>query len=146
MVKTSDIAEDSFSLDKLAGAYWRGDSKNKMLTRIYGLGFESKEELEGYITQREEAKKRDHRLLGKEMEIFTISDEVGSGLPLYLPKGAKLRQILERYMLQEAEKAGYQYVYTPNIAKSDLFAKSGHLDHYRDGMFAPINMVNLNGE
>lgn len=143
---TSDIPEDSFQLDKLAGAYWRGDAKNKQLTRIYGLAFETKAELDAYVTMREEAKKRDHRVLGKDMEIFTISDEVGTGLPLYLPRGAKLRQILEQYMLQEAEKAGYQYVYTPNIAKSDLFARSGHLDHYRDGMFAPINMVNLNGE
>jgi threonyl-tRNA synthetase len=146
VVNTNSIPEDSFKLDKLAGAYWRGDSKNKQLTRIYGLAFENREALEAYEIQREEAKKRDHRVLGKDMELFTISDEVGAGLPLYLPKGGKLRQILERYMLQEAEKAGYQYVYTPNIAKSDLFSKSGHLDHYRDGMFAPINMVNLNGE
>jgi threonyl-tRNA synthetase len=94
----------------------------------------------------EEAKKRDHRVLGSSMELFTISEEVGAGLPLYLPKGSKLRQTLERYMLQEAEDAGYQYVYTPHIAKSDLFAKSGHLSHYADGMFAPISMVNLKGE
>ena len=144
--KTIEIDENTFKLDKIAGAYWKGSEKNKMLTRIYALAFESKEELDAHITMMAEAKKRDHRVLGASMELFTISEEVGAGLPLYLPKGAKLRQILERYMLQEAEDADYKYVYTPHIAKSDLFAKSGHLSHYADGMFAPINMVNLKGE
>lgn len=135
-----------FKLTKLAAAYWRGDAKKASLTRIYGIAFETEEELEAYEKQLEEAAKRDHRKLGKELELYTISPEVGSGLPLYLPNGGKLRNTLERYMQQEAEKAGYQYVYTPHIGKSDLFAKSGHLDHYRDGMFAPINMTNLDGE
>jgi len=94
----------------------------------------------------EEAKKRDHRVLGKQLEYFSIEEEIGLGLPLYLPQGAKLRQLLEKYMLQEAEKAGYMYVYTPHIGKSTLFARSGHLDHYRDGMFAPLQMKNLDGE
>lgn len=143
---TKEIDNESFCLDKVAGAYWRGDEKREMLTRIYGLAFNNKQELEEYKTQIEEAKKRDHRLLGQQLELFTISQEVGSGLPLYLPRGAKLRGLLEKYMQQEAEKANYMYVYTPHIGKSDLFAKSGHLDHYRDGMFAPINMLNLNGE
>jgi threonyl-tRNA synthetase len=144
--KTAELDENAFQLDRIAGAYWRGSEKNKMLTRIYGLAFETKEELDAYIHAREEAKKRDHRTLGSAMELFTIVDEVGAGLPLYLPRGAKLRQILERYMTQEAEKANYQYVYTPHIGKSDLFRKSWHLDHYADGMYAPINMVNLRGE
>lgn len=133
-------------LTKLSAAYWRGDAKNDTMTRIYGVAFGTEEELEAYEKMREEAVARDHRKLGKELELYTISPEVGSGLPLYLPNGGKLRNTLERYMQQEAEKAGYQYVYTPHIGKSDLFAKSGHLDHYRDGMFAPINMTNLDGE
>jgi threonyl-tRNA synthetase len=144
--KTIEIDENCFTLERMAGAYWKGSEKNKMLTRIYGLAFENKAELDSYLKIQAEAKKRDHRLLGGQLELFTIVDEVGQGLPIYLPKGAKLRQTLERYMTQEAEKAGYQYVYTPHIAKSDLFAKSGHLAHYRDGMYAPIKMMNLNGE
>lgn len=140
------IPQDCFKLWKIAGAYWRGDSSKKMLTRIYGLAFATKGELDAYVTMLEEAKRRDHRVLGTSLELFTIVPEVGAGLPIYLPKGAKLRQVLERYMTQEAEGAGYQYVYTPHIAKSDLFAKSGHLSHYADGMFAPIQMVNLKGE
>ena len=117
-----------------------------MLTRIYGIAFDSKEELEAYETAREEAKKRDHRKLGKELGIYMISEEVGTGLPLYLPAGATIRQTLEKYCYQEAKQAGYQYVYTPHIGKSDLFARSGHLDHYKDGMFSPIDMTNLDGE
>lgn len=142
----AEIAPDSFKLDKIAGAYWRGDEKNPMLTRIYGLAFDTKDELDTYLHQRQEAKKRDHRKLGKELDIFMISDEVGSGLPLYLPTGATIRQTLERYCYQEAKKAGYQYVYTPHIGKSDLFARSGHLAHYADGMYSPITMTNLKGE
>lgn len=136
----------AFKLTKLSAAYWRGDAKRESLTRIYGIAFPNQEELDAYLVQQEEAKKRDHRVLGQQLELFMISPEVGAGLPLYLPKGGKLRNTLEKYMQQEAEKAGYQYVYTPHIGKSDLFAKSGHLAHYRDGMFAPINMTNLNGE
>ncbi len=136
----------AFKLTKLSAAYWRGDAKNASLTRIYGIAFPTQEELDAYVLAQEEAKKRDHRLLGQQLELYAISQEVGSGLPLYLPKGGKLRNTLEKYMQQEAEKAGYQYVYTPHIGKSDLFARSGHLAHYRDGMFAPINMTNLNGE
>ncbi|MEM9336657.1 MAG: threonine--tRNA ligase [Patescibacteria group bacterium] len=143
---SKDIAMDAFKLDKIAGAYWRGSEKNPMLTRIYGIAFDTKEELEAYEQQREEAKKRDHRKLGKELDIFMINEEVGTGLPMYLPAGATIRQTLERYCYQEAKKAGYQYVYTPHIGKSDLFARSGHLDHYKDGMFSPIDMTNLDGE
>lgn len=144
--KTSQIDENAFTIERMAGAYWKGNAENKMLTRIYGIAFDTREDLENYRKMREEAKKRDHRVLGAQMDLFTVVDEVGAGLPIYLPRGAKLRQLLERYMIQEAEKAGYQYVYTPHIGKADLFAKSGHLSHYRDGMFAPIKMMNLNGE
>jgi|GEM_PF-91559 len=136
-----------FALDKFSASYWRGDQERDIrMQRVYALVFESKEELNDFQTAREEAKKRDHRLLGQQMEIYTISEDVGAGLPIYLPKGAEIRQLLEKYCYQEAKKSGYQYVYTPHIGKSDLFAKSGHLDHYADGMYAPIDMVNLKGE
>ena len=136
-----------FSLDKFSGSYWRGDQdRNIQMQRIYALGFGDKKELKKYISDREEAKKRDHRKLGQELGIFMVSDEVGAGLPLYLPNGATVRQLLEKYCYQEAKKSRYQYVYTPHIGKSDLFAKSGHLDHYADGMYSPIDMTNLKGE
>ncbi len=141
-----DIDTNSFCLDFIAGAYWRGSEKNPMLSRIYGLAFETKEELDQYKLQREEARKNDHRLLGQQLEIFTVSEEVGAGLPLYLPNGATIRRLLEAYCYQEAKHAGYQYVYTPHIGKSDIFARSGHLDHYADSMYAPIDMINLKGD
>ena len=133
---TKEIDEDSFMLDKIAGAYWGGDEKNKMLVRIYGLAFETKEELELFIHNREEAKKRDHRKLGKELKLFTISDLVGSGLPLFQPKGAVLRQELEKYLWSLHKDKGYQRVWTPHLAKADLYHKSGHGQHYLDDMFA----------
>lgn len=134
-------------LTHFSAAYWQGDeARGIQMQRIYGVAFATQAELEEWQRLREEAKKRDHRVLGAQLELFTVVDEVGAGLPIYLPRGAKLRQVLERYMTQEAEAVGYQYVYTPHIAKSDLFARSGHLSHYRDGMYAPISMVNLKGE
>ena len=143
----AELRACGFSLDKFSASYWRGDqARNIQMQRLYALVFATKEELKEFQAQREEAKKRDHRLLGQQMEIYTISEDVGAGLPLYLPKGAEIRQLLEKYCYQEAKKSGYQYVYTPHIGKSDLFAKSGHLDHYADGMYAPIDMVNLKGE
>ncbi len=136
-----------FKLDKFSASYWRGDQARGInMQRLYALVYESKDELKEFINQREEAKKRDHRTLGQQLEIYTITETVGAGLPLYLPRGSVIRKLLETYCYQEAKKSGYQYVYTPHIGKSDLFAKSGHLDHYADGMFAPIDMVNLNGE
>lgn len=136
-----------FKLDKFSASYWRGDqARDIRMQRIYALVFDTQKELEEFIQQREEAKKRDHRLLGQQLELFTIHEEVGAGLPMYLPKGALIRQILERYCYQEAKKVGYQYVYTPHIGKSDLFARSGHLEHYRENMYAPIDMVNLKGD
>ena len=143
----AELRACGFSLDKFSASYWRGDQARGInMQRLYALIFDTKEELKEFESKREEAKKRDHRLLGQQMEIFMISEDVGAGLPLYLPNGAEIRQLLEKYCYQEAKKSGYQYVYTPHIGKSDLFAKSGHLDHYADGMYAPIDMVNLKGE
>ncbi len=135
-----EIAADAFKLDKIAGAYWRGDEKNPMITRIYGLAFDTKEELEAYEKQREEARARDHRKLGKELGLFTFSDTVGKGLPLYTPKGSTIRRELERFIVDEEIKRGYLHVYTPDIAKLDLYEKSGHYPHYKDSMYAPIDV------
>ncbi len=125
----------AFKLTSLAGAYWRGDEKNKMLQRIYGTAFDKKSDLEEYITRLEEAKKRDHNKLGRELGLFTTSDIVGQGLPLLMPKGAKVIQILQRFVEDEEERRGYQLTKTPYMAKSDLYKVSGHWDHYKDGMF-----------
>ncbi len=133
---TSEIEDGSFALDKIAGAYWRGDEKNKMLVRIYGLAFDTKAELDTFIDNREEAKKRDHRKLGKELKLFTISDLVGSGLPLFQPKGAILRQEIEKYLWSLHKDKGYQRVWTPHLAKAELYITSGHGQHYLDDMFA----------
>jgi threonyl-tRNA synthetase len=118
-----------------AGAYWRGSEKNKMLQRIYGTAFPKKKDLDDHIARLEEAKKRDHNKLGRELEIFTTVDEIGQGLPILLPKGAKIIQILQRFVEDEEERRGYQLTKTPYMAKSDLFKRSGHWYHYRDGMF-----------
>ena len=125
----------SFKLLSIAGAYWRGSEKNKMLTRIYGTAFEKQEELAAYLNMLKEARERDHNKLGRELKYFTTSDVVGQGLPLIMPKGAKVIQVLSRFVEDEEEKRGYQLVRTPLMAKSDLYKISGHWDHYRDGMF-----------
>ncbi|TCK92374.1 threonyl-tRNA synthetase [Natranaerovirga hydrolytica] len=125
----------AFKLISSAGAYWKGDEKNKMLSRIYGTAFTKKSDLEEYITQLEEAKKRDHNKLGRELELFTTNETIGQGLPLLMPKGAKIVQILQRFIEDEEEKRGYELTKTPFLAKSDLYKVSGHWDHYRDGMF-----------
>ncbi|MFA4975256.1 MAG: threonine--tRNA ligase [Candidatus Paceibacterota bacterium] len=127
---SKEISPDSFKLDRVAGAYWRGDEKNKMLTRIYGLAFETKEELEAYVIQREEALKRDHKKIGKELGLFAFSPLVGSGLPLFLPKGEIIFYELEKYMREEKEKLHYKFVHIPHIAKTELYKKSGHLGKY----------------
>jgi threonyl-tRNA synthetase len=128
-----------FKLTHIAGAYWRGDSNRPMLQRLYGVAFRTKEELENYLWQQEEAKKRDHRKLGQELDLFTISEEVGKGLPLWLPRGAFIRRQLEDYMYQkETEEYGYAYVYTPHIANGKLYYTSGHLPYYAEDMYAPI--------
>lgn len=127
-----------FKLLTVAGAYWRGDEKNKMLTRIYGTAFPTAKKLEEYIAQREEAKKRDHKKLGKELDLFVFSETVGKGLPLWTPKGATVRRELERFIVDEELKRGYLHVYTPDIANLDLYKKSGHYPYYKDSMYAPI--------
>ena len=129
----------AFKLLSIAGAYWHGDEKNKMLTRIYGTAFENKEDLEKFVFQIEEAKKRDHRKLGKEMGLFTFSEYLGSGLPLYTPKGASMRLALNNYVEQVQSKAGYTQVWTPQIAKAKLFQISGHYDKYKDSMFRVVS-------
>ncbi|MBI5619787.1 threonine--tRNA ligase [Candidatus Gottesmanbacteria bacterium] len=128
-----------FKLLSVAGAYWKGSEKNKMLTRIYGTCFANKEELNHFLWQQEEAKKRDHRKIGREMELFLISQEAGSGFPIYQPKGFIIRQELERWVMQEKEKRGYQFVWTPHVGKSDLYKKSGHWQKY-DAMMNPMKL------
>lgn len=123
----------------IAGAYWKGDEKNKMLTRVYGITFPKDKELKEYLVALEEAKKRDHRKLGKELELFTFSEKVGMGLPLWLPKGAALRERLEQFMRQAQAKAGYLPVITPHIALKDLYVCSGHYEKYGADAFQPIN-------
>ncbi len=125
----------AFKLVSIAGAYWRGDEKKKMLTRIYGTAFAKKEELEAYLQRLEEAKKRDHNKLGRDLGIFMTSDVVGQGLPILMPKGAKILQILTRFVEDEEQKRGFMVTKTPNMAKSDLYKISGHWYHYRDKMF-----------
>ncbi|MEN6316173.1 MAG: threonine--tRNA ligase [Clostridiaceae bacterium] len=125
----------AFKLTQVAGAYWRGNEKNKMLQRIYGTAFTKKNEMEEYLTALEEAKKRDHNKLGRELEYFTTVDYIGQGLPILMPKGAKVIQILQRFVEDEEERRGYLLTKTPFMAKRELYKISGHWDHYRDGMF-----------
>ncbi len=125
----------AFKLTSATGAYWRGDSNRKMLQRVYGTAFPKASLLEEHLTALEEAKKRDHNKLGREMELFTTSDIIGQGLPIMLPKGARMIQLLQRFVEDEEQKRGWQLTKTPLMAKSDLYKVSGHWDHYRDGMF-----------
>jgi len=130
----------AFKLLSIAGAYWRGDSQNPMLQRIYGTAFESQEKLDTYLQQIEEAKKRDHRKLGKELEIFAYDEQVGPGLPLWLPNGAVLIEEIEKYAKAMELRAGYERVRTPHLAKEDLYITSGHLPYYKDSMYPPMVM------
>ena len=125
----------AFKLLSATGAYWRGDEHNKMLQRIYGTAFFTKDELNDYLVKREEARLRDHNKLGRELELFTTSDIIGQGLPILLPKGARIIQLLQRFVEDEEQRRGWQLTKTPFMAKSDLYKLSGHWDHYRDGMF-----------
>ncbi|MFZ4461282.1 MAG: threonine--tRNA ligase [Patescibacteria group bacterium] len=134
--KTADIDENAFKLDKIAGAYWKGDAKNKMLTRIYALAFDSREELDTYTHMIDEAKKRDHRILGKKLKLFTLSELVGSGLPLMQPNGMIIRREIEDYLWSLHQDKGYQRVWTPHLAKEDLYVTSGHAGHYLEDMFS----------
>ncbi|MGN0556591.1 MAG: threonine--tRNA ligase, partial [Acutalibacteraceae bacterium] len=122
-------------LTSVAGAYWRGNEKNKMLCRVYGVSFPKKSELDDHLARIEEAKKRDHNKLGRELELFTTSDIIGQGLPIMLPKGARIIQLLQRFVEDEEQRRGWQLTKTPLMAKSDLYKLSGHWDHYKDGMF-----------
>jgi len=132
----------AFKLLSIAGAYWKGDEHNKQLQRIYGTAFFSAEELQDYLNRLEESKRRDHRRLGKELELFTVNETVGAGLPLWLPKGATIRRLLEEYILERERALGYQHVHTPDLAKVDLYERSGHWAHYQDSMFPPMQLEN----
>ncbi|MDO8435929.1 MAG: threonine--tRNA ligase [bacterium] len=132
---TAKINSDAFKLTKIAGAYWRGSEKNQMLTRIYGLAFETKKELENFLNLQMEAEKRDHRKIGKELDLFVFSDLVGKGLPLFTEKGSIIRRELERFIVDEEIKRGYKHVYTPELAKVELYKVSGHYPYYKDTMY-----------
>lgn len=134
-----DIAIDSFKLSHIAGAYWRGNENNTQLTRIYGLAFDTKAELDAYETMVKEAEKRDHRKIGKEMDIFEFDSDVGAGLPLWLPNGTVIVEELEKLAKEEEFKAGYQRVRTPHLAKESMYLKSGHLPYYEESMFPAMN-------
>ncbi|MEO4051975.1 threonine--tRNA ligase [Solibacillus sp. CAU 1738] len=131
-----------FKLLSLAGAYWRGNSDNKMLQRIYGTAFFTKEELKHHLQMLEEAKERDHRKIGKELDLFMTSQKVGQGLPLWLPNGATIRRVIERYIVDKELKLGYKHVYTPVLGSKELYKTSGHWDHYQDSIFPPMEMDN----
>ena len=135
---TKDIG--AIKLTKTAGAYWRGDENEKMLTRIYGTAFETKEELEKYLKDQEELEKRNHRKLGKQLELFAIIPEIGQGLPVWLPRGYIIRRILEEYMLELEREAGYEHILSPHIYKEVLFETSGHLKFYKESMYSPIKI------
>jgi threonyl-tRNA synthetase len=135
---TGQIDPEGFKLMSIAGAYWRGDEKNRQLQRIYGTGWNSKAELDQYLHMLEEARKRDHRRLGKELGLFYFSDDVGPGLPLFTPKGEVLRHEMESYVREAQTRAGYQHVWTGNVVKESLYKKSGHYDAYRESMFPPM--------
>ncbi|MFZ0581326.1 MAG: threonine--tRNA ligase [Candidatus Acidiferrales bacterium] len=130
----------AFKLMNVAGAYWKGKEGNPQMQRIYGACFVDQKELDEYLHKLEEAKRRDHRRVGKELGLFTVSDQVGSGLPLWLPKGATIRRLLEDYILEQERRAGYQHVYTPDLAKVDLYVRSGHWAHYHEDMFPPMDL------
>jgi len=137
---TKEVKQDAFKLTSIAGAYWRGDEHNKMLQRIYGTAWENAQQLKDYLWQMEEAKKRDHRKLGKDLEIFIFDDEVGPGLPLWLPNGGVMIEELEKLAKEMEEKAGYLRVKTPHLTKEDLFIRSGHLPYYAESMYPPMEL------
>ncbi|MDP2741308.1 MAG: threonine--tRNA ligase [bacterium] len=137
---TNEINPKAFKLTKIAGAYWKGSEKNKMLTRIYAIAFQSEKELTDYVKMQEEAEKRDHRKLGKELDLFIFSDLVGKGLPLFTERGATIKRELENFVIKEEIKRGYKHVCTPDLAKVDLYKKSGHYPYYKDTMY-PIMKI-----
>ncbi len=137
---TKEIPIEAFKLTKIAGAYWKGDEKNPMLTRIYGIAFKSKKELQNYLKVQEEAEKRDHRVLGQKLELFLFDEEVGQGLPIFLPKGALLRKLIQDFLFEELKKEGYQWVVTPHIGNLNLWKSSGHWELYRENIYSPIKI------
>lgn len=140
VANTSEIPVKAFKLDRIAGAYWRGDERNKMLTRIQGLAFASPEELAAYVERRKLATERDHRKLGKELDLFEFDDMIGRGLPLWLPKGTVVREEIERFAKEIEFRFGYDRVTTPHISKEELFYKSGHLPYFKEDMFPPLEL------
>ncbi len=137
---TKEINPDAFKLTRIAGAYWKGSEKNLMLTRIYGVSFETKKELDDYLKLQEEIEKRDHRILGEKLDLFMIDEKIGKGLPLWLPKGYFIRHLLEEYIYAVEKDNGYLHVITPILAKENLYKTSGHLAHYKEDMYAPIEI------
>ncbi len=140
IASTKEIKSDAFKLTKIAGAYWKGDEKNKMLQRIYGVAFNNKRELDEYLAKQAEAEKRDHRYLNNLLNLYQISDEVGPGLVMLHPKGAIIREEIEKFWKEEHQKHGYQYVSTPHIGKLDLWKKSGHWEFYRENLYPPMKI------
>jgi len=132
---TREIKPDAFKLTRVAGAYWKGDEKNPMLTRIYGLAFSTRKELENYLKLQAEAEKRDHRILGQKLDLFVFSELVGKGLPLFTEKGSIIRRELEKFVVDEEIKRGYKHVYTPELARVELYKKSGHYPYYKETMY-----------
>ena len=139
---TKEISAEGVKLTKTAGAYWRGSEKNPMLTRIYGVAFATKKELEDYLIMQKEAEKNDHRILGEKLGLFMFDEKIGKGLPLWLPKGYFIRHLLEEYMYNAEKEAGYLHISTPILAKEELYKTSGHLAHYKDEMYSPIEIEN----
>ncbi len=135
---TSEINPTAFKLMNMAGAYWRGDEKNQQLQRVYGTAWKTSEELEQHLWRLDEAKKRDHRKLGKELGLFYFSDDIGPGIPLFTPKGEILRRTMEDYVRETQTRYGYEHVWTGNLVKEDLYRKSGHYENYKDSMFPPM--------
>jgi len=135
---TGEVPENAFKLMQIAGAYWRGSEKNPMLTRIYGTAWQTKKELDDYLWRLEEAKKRDHRKIGKELGLFYFSDDIGPGLPLFTPKGEIVRHLMEEYVRETQTRYGYQHVWTGHMVKEELYKKSGHYDNYSEVMFPPM--------
>lgn len=137
---TSEIPIDAFKLTKIAGAYWKGNEKNPMLTRIYGVAFETKKELDEYLWKQAEAQKRDHRILGERLKLFAFANEVGPGLPLWLPKGTIIRDEIEKYAKEVEKEWGYERVATPHIAKEELYRMSGHIPYYKESMYPAMKL------
>ncbi len=143
---TADLDPKGFKLTQVTGSYWRGDEKNKQLKRFHATGWATEADLKAYLERLEEAARRDHRKLGRELELFANEPIFGSGFPMLLPKGATVRRILETFITDYERKAGYQHVFTPDIAKKELYIQSGHWSHYKDGMFPPMQLGEQEGE